>query len=131
MSGSWTTTSGWRRARSTGCSPSSGSSCIYIYIYICIYICVYICITRSLSIYIYICIHTCIWIFLRRGDDTVGNPHQAQIVSIQVFRFVNMIELRQSSLQRAIRANSISIDSILLPLLGAQGDQVRLPLLRR
>ena len=50
-----------------------------------------------------------------RGDDTVGNPHRS-IFSIRAFRAYPLIEIRQTVLCRAIRGNSISVNSTLPPL---------------
>ena len=50
--------------------------------------------------------------FLGRGDDTVGNPHRAQIDPL--------IEIRQTALCRAIRGNGMSVNSTLPPL--SKGD---------
>ena len=60
-----------------------------------------------------------------RGDDTVGNPHRAQISRFGLFelKFLNSsfracppIEIKQTILCRAIRADSISVISTLPPL---------------
>ena len=50
---------------------------------------------------------------LVRGDDTVGDPHRAQIS--QAFRAYPLIEIRQTILYRAIRGNRISVNSTLPP----------------
>ena len=51
-----------------------------------------------------------------RGDDTVGNPHRAQIYQFELFGFfLNIIEIRQYILYWAFRAKGISISSILPP----------------
>ena len=75
---------------------------IYIHIYIYIYVYTYIYIYMSLSLYIYICIHTYIYIYIyiyRKGgcDDTVGNPHRAQISSFELFE-LKIINASLSSL---------------------------------
>ena len=107
---------------------------IYIYIYIYIYmLCmriVYVCVYIYIYIYIYILFHIRTGTLrtrtsrLRttrrmfgRGDDTVGNHHRAQssnLNSTYQFEFI---------LYRAIRANSISINSILPPPVCARVDE--------
>ena len=76
------------------------------------------------NIYIYIYIHThgraaseslpqrpmC-----GRGDDTVGKPHRARISQFELFELVLLMRFRQAILYRAIRADSISVNSILPP----------------
>ena len=51
-----------------------------------------------------------------RGYDTVGNPPRAQISQFELFELLLLSKLRQTALYRAIRASSISINSILPPL---------------
>ena len=78
-----------------------GNTCVYIYIYV-----VFLCETPVPS--------------FGRGDDTVGNPHRAQN-SIRVVRALNFsigafracppAEIRQTAPCRAIRGNSISVNS--------------------
>ena len=61
-----------------------------------------------------------------RGDDTVGNPHRAQIcqfdvfelmfLSMRAFRVYPLVETRHTAPCRAIRGSSISVSST-LPLL--------------
>ena len=46
-----------------------------------------------------------------RGDDTVGNPHRAQNFSIRTFRAYPLVEIRQTVPCRAIRGDSISVNS--------------------
>ena len=50
---------------------------------------------------------------LGRGDDAVGNPHRAQFSQFEFVELFALIEFRQTILCRAVRANSISSDSIL------------------
>ena len=49
------------------------------------------------------------------GGDTVGNPHRAQISQFEFFELVSLIEIRRTVLYRAIRADCISVNSILPP----------------
>ena len=50
-----------------------------------------------------------------RGDDAVGNPHRTQISQFELFECVMLFEIRQTLLCRAIRDNSISVNSIFPP----------------
>ena len=52
---------------------------------------------------------------LGRGDDTVGNPHRAHFCSIRDVRAYLLTEIRQTVPCRAIRGNSISVNSTLPP----------------
>ena len=52
---------------------------------------------------------------LGRGDDTVGNPHRTQIVQFELFELILLLKLEAPC--RAIRGNSISVNSTLSPLL--------------
>ena len=54
-----------------------------------------------------------------RGDDTIGTPHGAQNFSIRAFRACPLVEIRQALACRAIRGNSISVNSTLPPLSSA------------
>ena len=51
-----------------------------------------------------------------RGDDTVGNPHRAQISQFELFELVLLLELDKTVPRRAIRGSSISVSSTLPPL---------------
>ena len=55
---------------------------IYIYIYI------YICIRRRPLRYMF-----CLPPFSGRGDDTVGNPHRAQMFQFELFELVLLLKL--------------------------------------
>ena len=50
------------------------------------------------------------------GDDAVGNPHRAQLVPFELFELYPLIESRQAVPCRAIRGDSISVNSTLPPL---------------
>ena len=57
---------------------------------------------------------------LGRGDDTVGNPHRAQISrstisQFELFELILLLKL-DTVPWRAIRSNSISVSSTLLPM---------------
>ena len=51
-----------------------------------------------------------------RGDDTVGNPHRAQISQFELFELILLLKFDKAP-YRAIRGNSISVSSTLPPLL--------------
>ena len=56
-----------------------------------------------------------------RGEDTVGNPHRAQISQFELFRLILLLKLdkrfpvEQFEACRAIRGSSISVSSTLPP----------------
>ena len=53
------------------------------------------------------------------GDDAVGNFHRAQVSQFELFELIPLLKLDTVSC-RAIRGNSISVNSTLPPLLGKQ-----------
>ena len=54
--------------------------------------------------------------YIRKWDDTVGNPHRAQIVQFELFELILLLKTRQTAPCRAARGSSISV-SRTLPLL--------------
>ena len=73
---------------------------MYIYIYVYMYIYIYIYIIRLYNTYIYIYIY----IYMRGrpgqfggGDDTVGNPHRAQVSPLELFE-LKLVDSSFSSL---------------------------------
>ena len=87
--------------------------CVYIYIYIHIHV-------IRISIIIIMCISIivisgCGSPRFRGGDDTVGNPHRAQISQFELFELILFLTLTSDSLSRAIRADSVSVNGILPP----------------
>ena len=55
---------------------------------------------------------------LGRGDDTVESPRRAQVLSVRAFRAYPLFEVRQIVPCRAVRGNSISVNSTIPPLIG-------------
>ena len=53
----------------------------------------------------------------RRGDDTVGNPHRAQISQFELFEVFGLSGIRQAILYRAIRGSSMPTGRNRPPLL--------------
>ena len=51
-----------------------------------------------------------------RGDDTVGNPHRAQISQFELFELTLLLKLDTGAPCRAIRGHRISVNSTLPPL---------------
>ena len=51
---------------------------------------------------------------LGREDDTVGNPHRAQISQFEIFELIRLLKL-DTVPRRAIRGNSISVNNTLPP----------------
>ena len=54
-------------------------------------VCMYVCMCVCVCIYIYIYIH--IYIYIWKGEDTVGNPHRAQICQFEFFEFILLLKL--------------------------------------
>ena len=50
------------------------------------------------------------------GDDTVGNPHRAQISQFELFKLILFLKLGKQYPVEAIQCNSISVNSTLPPL---------------
>ena len=58
---------------------------------------------------------------LGRGDDTVGNPHRAQISQFELVLLLKLdkqFPVERFEASRAIRGSSISVSSTLPPLAG-------------
>ena len=51
----------------------------------------------------------------RKGDATVGSPHRPQIDQFESFELIILPTFRQAILCRAVRADSISVNSTLPP----------------
>ena len=108
--------------------------CVYIFIYTHTYVCVYIYIYIYIHTYTYTHIHNKVYPAGRRGvralcrailnvhvDIPEGGmirlePSSSSNVSIGAFRACPLIELRHTAPRRAIRGNSISVNSTLPPL---------------
>ena len=78
---------------------------MYVYIYICVYIYIERERERDMYIYIYIYIYTYVRADVHAharirvrpvfgtGDDTVGNPHRAQISQFELFELILLLKL--------------------------------------
>ena len=63
---------------------------------------------------------------LGRGDDTVGNPHRAQIVQFELFERILLLKLEMTSIpRRATRGNRISVNSTLSPPLNCTAGSIQ------
>ena len=118
---------------------------VYIYLYTHIHIYIYY-VYKHIYIYIYICINVSLvgkpfcrirlksscegrprrpsqapMLRFGRGDDTVGNPHRAQISQFEFFELILLLKwhkqlpVEQFEANRATRGSSISVVSTLPP----------------